>query len=110
MAKILVAALASKADASVFEVPFETQADLCWYELPYRQQAEGDAQWCFVDYEADATFKIFRVKYATQADIKTFKVSKGKCYEIYGMDKNGKKVEIYFNPTDLKKVKEEIDE
>ena len=43
MAKILVAALASKADASVFEVPFETQADLCWYELPYRQQAEGDA-------------------------------------------------------------------
>ena len=31
-------ALASKADASVFEVPFETQADLCWYELPYRQQ------------------------------------------------------------------------
>ena len=30
--------------------------------------------------------------------IKTFKVSKGKCYEIYGLDKNGKKVEIYFNP------------
>ena len=44
MAKILVAALASKADASVFEVPFETQADLCWYELPYRQQAEHDAE------------------------------------------------------------------
>ena len=74
MAKILVAALASKADASVFEVPFETQADLCWYELPYRQQAEGDAQWCFVDYEADATFRVFWVKYATQADIKTFKL------------------------------------
>lgn len=30
--------------------------------------------------------------------IKTFKVSKGKCYEIYGFDKNGKKVEIYFDP------------
>lgn len=30
--------------------------------------------------------------------IKTFKVSKGKCYEIYGVDKDGKKVEIYFNP------------
>ncbi|MFW9595342.1 MAG: PepSY domain-containing protein [Macromonas sp.] len=30
--------------------------------------------------------------------IKTFKVSKGKCYEIYGMDKDGKKVEIYFDP------------
>jgi hypothetical protein len=31
-------------------------------------------------------------------NIKTFKVSKGKCYEIYGTDKGGKKVEIYFNP------------
>ena len=30
--------------------------------------------------------------------IKTFKVSKGKCYEIYGFDKDGKKVEIYFDP------------
>jgi hypothetical protein len=31
-------------------------------------------------------------------DIKTFKVSKGQCYEIYGYDKSGKKVEIYFDP------------
>ena len=30
--------------------------------------------------------------------IKTFKISKGKCYEIYGLDKAGKKVEIYFDP------------
>jgi hypothetical protein len=30
--------------------------------------------------------------------IKTFKVSSGQCYEIYGFDKNGKKVEIYFDP------------
>jgi hypothetical protein len=30
--------------------------------------------------------------------IKTFKVSKGKCYEIYGFDKAGKKVEIYYDP------------
>jgi hypothetical protein len=30
--------------------------------------------------------------------IKTFKVSKGNCYEIYGTDKAGKKVEIYFDP------------
>ena len=27
-----------------------------------------------------------------------FKVSKGQCYEIYGLDKTGKKVEIYFDP------------
>lgn len=24
----------------------------------------------------------------------------GTCYEIYGMDKDGKKIEIYFNPVD----------
>lgn len=30
--------------------------------------------------------------------IKTFKVSKGQCYEIYGLDKAGNKVEIYFDP------------
>jgi hypothetical protein len=30
--------------------------------------------------------------------IKTFKVTKGQCYEIYGHDKDGKKVEIYFDP------------
>jgi hypothetical protein len=38
--------------------------------------------------------------------IKVFKVTKGNCYEIYGWDKAGKKVEIYFNPVDGKKIKE----
>jgi hypothetical protein len=31
--------------------------------------------------------------------IRKFKQT-GSCYEIYGADKNGKNVEIYFNPTD----------
>lgn len=30
--------------------------------------------------------------------IKNFKVTSGNCYEIYGTDKAGKKVEIYFDP------------
>jgi len=30
--------------------------------------------------------------------IKTFKVTKGDCYEVYGHDKDGKRVEIYFDP------------
>lgn len=30
--------------------------------------------------------------------IRNFKVTKGNCYEIYGTDKAGKKVEIYFDP------------
>ena len=44
--------------------------------------------------EADFKSKIEAQGYT----IKTFKVSSGKCYEIYGADKAGKKVEIYYNP------------
>ena len=40
--------------------------------------------------------------------IKVFKVTKGNCYEIYGWNKEGKKVEIYVSPVDGSKVKEEI--
>lgn len=39
--------------------------------------------------------------------IKVFKVS-GDCYEIYGWNKEGKKVEIYFNTADGSIVKSEI--
>lgn len=39
--------------------------------------------------------------------IKLFKVTDGHCYEIYGWDKAGKKVEIYFNPVSGEIVKEE---
>jgi hypothetical protein len=42
------------------------------------------------DFKADLTAKGYTIK--------TFKVSKGQCYEIYGTDKAGKKVEIYFDP------------
>lgn len=44
----------------------------------------------------EADFKAGLVAQGYQ--IKTFKVSKGQCYEIYGKDKTGKKVEIYFDP------------
>jgi hypothetical protein len=44
----------------------------------------------------EADFKATMEKQGYQ--IKTFKVSKGACYEIYGFDKAGKKVEIYFDP------------
>jgi len=33
----------------------------------------------------------------------------GSCYEIYGTNKDGKKVEVYFNPVDASVSKEEID-
>lgn len=31
-------------------------------------------------------------------NVKALHVSKGKCWEIYGHDKQGKKVEVYFHP------------
>lgn len=37
--------------------------------------------------------------------IKKFK-QPGNCYEIYGWNKDGQKVEVYFNPTDGAVVKE----
>ncbi len=37
--------------------------------------------------------------------IDKFKLTDGNCYEIYGKDKEGKKVEIYFNPVDGSVVK-----
>ncbi len=41
--------------------------------------------------------------------IKKFKVTKNSCYEIYGWNKAGKKVEIYFNPVSGAVVKENIE-
>ena len=38
--------------------------------------------------------------------IDKFKVTDGNCYEIYGEDKGGVKVEIYFNPVDGEAVEE----
>ena len=42
--------------------------------------------------------------------IKTFKVTKGNCYEIYGFDKDGRKVEIYHDPVSGKAVKTEYED
>lgn len=56
-------------------------------------------------------------KWMSEADFKAkvesqgYKINKfkqpGTCYEIYGLNKEGKKVEIYFNPVDGSIVKEE---
>lgn len=40
--------------------------------------------------------------------VKVFKVTDGNCYELYGWNKEGNKVEIYFNPITGEKVKEEM--
>ena len=40
--------------------------------------------------------------------INKFKITKGNCYEIYGLDKDGRKGEIYHDPVSGKAVKSEI--
>lgn len=58
-------------------------------------------------------------KWMKEADFKKtvealgYKINKfkqpGSCYEIYGVNKDGKKVEVYFNPVDASVIKENID-
>ena len=50
----------------------------------------------------------FKKELEAEYKIKVFKVTKGNCYEIYGRNKAGKKVEIYFNPVTGEKVKERV--
>jgi hypothetical protein len=53
----------------------------------------------------------FQEKLKTEGyEIRKFKVTSDQCYEIYGKDKNGQKVEIYFNPVDGSVVKSKRDE
>ena len=40
--------------------------------------------------------------------IKTFKLAKGDCYEIYGFDREGRIVEVYFNPATSRLVRQNI--
>lgn len=40
----------------------------------------------------------FQKELAATYKIKVFKVTDGNCYEIYGHNKEGQRVEIYFNP------------
>ena len=42
--------------------------------------------------------------------IKTFKVNKGQCYEIYGTNKEGQKVEVFFNPATPEVVKSKVED
>ena len=54
--------------------------------------------------QADAKARIEAQGYT----IKKFKVD-GQCYEIYGTNKEGKKVEIYFDTKTLEVVKAEVE-
>ena len=63
-------------------------------------QAHPKKEWMS---QADAKAKIQAQGYT----IKKFKVD-GNCYEIYGKNKDGKKVEIYYDTKTLAVVKSEV--
>jgi hypothetical protein len=56
------------------------------------------------NWKPEASFK--KEVEAQGYQIKNFKVTKGNCYEIYGTDKAGKKVEIYFDPASGKALEQ----
>lgn len=60
---------------------------------------EPKAKWMA---EADMKAKIA----ATGDKVEIFKITKGNCYEIYGRNAKGKRIEIYFNPVTGEPVKE----
>jgi len=63
----------SQADVKVAVVEYESQADLCVYVVDYESQArDDDGLWFYVPYESQADAKIYFVKYASQADVKVF--------------------------------------
>jgi len=79
--------------ASMFSVHAFAKADC---------KAYPKAEWMS---EADAKAKILAQGYT----INKFKVD-GNCYEIYGRNKEGKKVEIYYDAKTLEPVKSEIEQ
>ncbi len=52
-------------------------------------------------------------EFKKSVEARGYKINKfkqpGSCYEIYGIDNEGRKVEVYFNPVDASVVKEKID-
>lgn len=84
--------LAAFGAAAVFSTAAAAKADC---------KAYPKAEWMK---EADAKAKIEAQGYT----INKFKVD-GNCYEIYGKNKEGKKVEIYYDAKTLEPVKSEIE-
>ncbi|PVZ35108.1 PepSY domain-containing protein [Pseudomonas sp. CC120222-01a] len=87
--RILVALALSIASDATFAATQCTSADRSTWQDPDKFQAQLEEQ---------------------GYTIKKFKVTKGNCYEIYGLDKEGRKVEIYHDPVTGKVVKSEIED
>ncbi|MDN7124893.1 PepSY domain-containing protein [Pseudidiomarina terrestris] len=58
------------------------------------------------DWQDQAEFQMELVNQGYE--INEFKITEGNCYEIYGTDADGNKVEVYFNPVDGEVIKREV--
>lgn len=69
-----------------------------------------EAKTSCTDQPKDKWMKVEDFKKKVEAEGYTISKFKqpGTCYEIYGKNKEGKKVEIYFNPVDASIVKSEV--
>ena len=60
---------------TMYEVQYESQADIKLYEVDYRSQAkESKNHWYWVDYPSQAKYKVYWVRYRSQADRLVYKV------------------------------------
>jgi hypothetical protein len=73
--KVYEVSYESRADVSVYVCDYESQADLLVYKEKYESAAKGnEGNWFFARYESLADFSIFFVDYESRADLKIFYV------------------------------------
>jgi len=62
----------SQADLKIYVVEYESQCDLKVFFVEYESQAKKDGLWYVVKYESQTHYKIFFVEYESQADLKIY--------------------------------------
>ena len=65
----------SQADIKLYEVDYPSQADMLYYEVEYRSQVnEKKNHWYWTNYISQAKYRVWWAKYPSQADRKVYKV------------------------------------
>lgn len=64
----------SQADIKVYVVKYKSQCDLKVYKVEYKSQVNKVGLWYPVTYESQADYKLYFVEYESQADLKIFYV------------------------------------
>ena len=65
----------SQADIKLYEVAYPSQADIKYYEVEYRSQAnEQRNHWYWTEYSSQAKYRVYWVRYKAQADKLVYRV------------------------------------